>query len=907
MKKIIINGLVFTAISGFIGAVLVTFIFIYYSFQLPKIKTIADYKPAIQSTLLSRDGQVIAEFGSEKREVVNFDEIPTRIVDAFLSAEDDKFYMHDGIDYMGVIRAMLKNIQAGRVVQGGSTITQQVAKSLLLEKERTFSRKIKDFLLAQKLEEKLSKQEILYLYLNQVYLGGGYYGVKAAFGGYFDKDLKEVTVAEAAMLAGLLVAPGRYSPYLNVEMSKRRQEYVLRRMYETSKITEEEYKKSLEETLKFRLRKKILYEAPYFVEYIKQSIGDKISDEKLSTEGYKIKTTLDFELQKMAEKATWEGVKAIDKRQGYAGPVSTVELSKINEWSTEQRKEYFKEYSNFFTINRNLEKKYEFEISEEDISKLIENQDSFETQKGLLSKLVPGNLPNDNLLDVLHAGETYKAVVRKTHDYSRTIFVDIGGLTCVIPQTGFEWAHERKISEEYQYFSPVTKPSSLVKPGDVVLVKLVYKSTAFNRLVYKTFNPVLDKLTGDEIKLIGKQKYMSCNLDQEPIVEASSLVMNPYSGEILAYVGGANFAKSQFNRVYQSKRQPGSSFKPILYAAALENGFTPATLINDSPEALGGVDQGLNWKPSNYDRKFLGPVTLRKSLEQSRNVPTVKIAQRLGVSTIHDYTKRIGFDAELDQDLSLALGSFGVSLEVMASTYSLFPNGGKRIKPTYLKEVLDRDNNVVDLSDTSKDVSENVVTNTEPLKTPENASTPNPATDLPPNPFTSNLNESQVYDERLAYIMTNLLRGVVLNGTGQAAKELSYFLGGKTGTTNNYVDAWFVGFSSNLITAVWTGFDDNQTMGWGETGAKSALPIWMDIMRLGLTKYGENDFRSPKGIINLLINKETGEIAKTGDANVLTEAFAEGTEPGRQVVSPIDPSLQSPNDIIEDDDYYNKQ
>jgi len=907
MKKIIINGLIFSVVSGFVGAVLVTFIFIYYSFQLPKIKTIADYKPAIQSTLLSRDGQVIAEFGSEKREVVNFEEIPTRIVDAFLSAEDDKFYMHDGIDYMGVIRAMLKNIQAGRVVQGGSTITQQVAKSLLLEKERTFSRKIKDFLLAQKLEEKLSKQEILYLYLNQVYLGGGYYGVKAAFSGYFDKDLKEVTVAEAAMLAGLLVAPGRYSPYLSVEMSKRRQEYVLRRMYETAKITEDEYKKSLEETLKFRLRKKILYEAPYFVEYIKQSIGDKITEEQLSSEGYKIKTTLDFELQRVAEKATWEGVKAIDKRQGFLGPVSSIEIDKIDEWSANQRKELYKENSNFFTISHSLEKKYEFELTDEDLQKLDENKKSFSEEKGLLSKLVPGNLPTDKLLDVLNLGETYKAVVRKTHDYSRTIFADIGGLTCVIPQTGFDWAHERKISEEYQYFSPVTKPSTLVKTGDIIQVKLVYKNQAFNRLVYKTFTPVLDKLTGEELKIIGKQKYMSCNLDQEPVVEASSLVMNPYSGEVLAYVGGSNFSKSQFNRVYQSKRQPGSSFKPILYAAALENGFTPATLINDSPEALGGVDQGLNWKPSNYDRKFLGPVTLRKSLEQSRNVPTVKIAQRLGVKAIHEYTKRIGFDADLDQDLSLALGSFGVSVEVMASTYSLFPNGGKRIKPIYLKEILDRDNNVVQLKENPVELAEDSSKNTEALKMPENTSTPNPSTDLPPNPFKSNLNESQVYDERLAYIMTNLLRGVVLNGTGQAAKELSYFLGGKTGTTNNYVDAWFVGFSSNLITAVWTGFDDNQTMGWGETGAKSALPIWMDIMRTGLAKYGENDFRSPKGIINLLINKDTGELAKTGDANVLTEAFAEGTEPGRQVVSPIDPLQQSPNDIIEDDDYYNKQ
>ncbi|GAB4009648.1 MAG: PBP1A family penicillin-binding protein [Bdellovibrio sp.] len=904
MKKILTNIAIFSAGGAFLGAVLVVFLFIYYSFQLPKIKTLADYRPPVQSKVLTRDGVIIAEFGNEKRQIVSFEEIPKIIVDAFLSAEDDNFYDHDGVDYAGVLRAMVKNVIAGRVVQGGSTITQQVAKSLLLEKERTFSRKIKDFLLAQKLEEKLSKQEILFLYLNQVYLGGGYYGVKSAFRGYFDKDLNEVTVAESAMLAGLLVAPGRYSPYLSVEMSKKRQEYVLRRMFETGKITEDQYKTALNQELKFRVRRKTILEAPYFIEFLKQQLASKLNEEELANGGYTIKTTIDYELQRVAEKSLAQGVRDIDKRQGFSGPIKKIENKDIEDWSWEQRLNLYKENSNFFTISKDLIRKDEFEADQEEKNKLQEHRNQFKKERGILAKLVPGNLDDDKVSSILSINDIYHGVVLKTYDPARVVFADIAGVTCVIPQSGFEWAHERKISEEFQYFAPVTKPSQILNPGDVVNLKVTGKNVAFNRLVYKTFLPTLEKLKGDELKELGKQRYHTCELEQDPIVEASALTMNPFNGEVLAYVGGADFKKSQFNRVYQSKRQPGSSFKSILYAAALENGYTPATIINDSPEALGGVDQGLNWKPSNYDRKFLGPVTFRKSLEQSRNVPTVKIAQKLGVKTIHDFAKRIGFEAELENDLSLSLGSFGVSLETLVKTYAIFPNGGKKINPVFIKEIIDRDGNVVSVAANTKK-EESVETSESSVI--EQTPTISTGQDLPSNPFLSSLNEERIYDERLAYIMTNLLRGVVLNGTGQSAKELSFFLGGKTGTTNNYIDAWFVGFSSNLITGVWTGFDDNQTMGWGETGAKSALPIWKEIMRLGLSKYGENDFKSPKGIINLQINKDTGELAKAGDTNVITEAFAEGTEPGRSQASFEEKDSTPSTEIIEDDDYYNRQ
>lgn len=915
MKKYLVKiliGIISLAVLGGVGA---TSILIYFSFDLPKISSLNDYHPAIPSKILAKDGTVLADLGVENREVAKFEEIPRRIVDAFLSAEDDSFYEHTGVDYMGVFRAAIANLKAGRVVQGGSTITQQVAKSLLLSRERSISRKIKDFLLAQRIEEKFSKEEILYLYLNQVYLGGGYYGVKSAFEGYFGKTLAEATVAEAAQVAGLLVAPGKYSPYVNPKRATVRQQYVLRRMYDTGKITKEEYEGAVSEKIKFRIRKPEGFKAGHFTDWVRQRLVSLVGKEEFLRNGYVVQTTIDYELQQKAEREVLETVKEVDKRQGFKGPLKTISLDELDKWRVDFLKEFYKDQSTYFTLNNKNEKEYELELTEEEVQDLRDYESSFrEVVKR--KRFQPGTSPKSIFKKYIKRDDNYKGVVTYIDDWARVIYVDIGGVAGIIPYEGFRWAHERKISEERNFYPYITKPSSILNPGDVILVRVLEEEVKLLDNSWSAFKEYIEKQSKNSKELIKKQKYVKLMLDQVPEAEGALVAMNPDNGHLISLVGGADFQKSQFNRAIQSKRQPGSSFKPILFAAALENGYTPASIIIDSPETLGGVDESLNWKPRNYDGKFKGPTTFRNSLEQSRNVPTVKIASDLGVQKILDFVERIGLNAELDQDLSLSLGSFGVTLMDLVSTYAIFPNGGRRIHPRSILSITDRFGNAVAFDESYEDLK--------PVEKPETVlaeSTPVPEIpdlteaggeeelkDEKQNPFLLTLGGDQVYDSRLAYLMTNLLRGVVLHGTGRSAKSVSTFLGGKTGTTNNYVDAWFLGFSQNIVTGVWTGFDENQTLGWGETGAKAALPVWKEFMAAGLKKYGEFDFRPPLGIVNVLIDKETGKPVKAGSERGFLESFVEGTEPGSEVE--VDEESQenlTNGPILEEDDYYSNQ
>lgn len=907
MKKIIIKILVFGVSIVFLGAVFGVGLIAYFSYDLPKIATLSDYRPAIPSQILAKDGTVLAEIGREKRSLVKVEEIPRFVVEAFLAAEDDKFYEHSGVDYMGVLRALVKNIQAGRVVQGGSTITQQVAKSLLLSRERSIARKIKDFLLAQRIEEKFTKEQILYLYLNQVYLGGGYYGVKSAFEGYFGKELSEATVAEAAMVAGLLVAPGKYSPYVNPGFAKQRQSYVLSRLRDTKKISLEQYEEALKEKIKYRLKRGGEFKAGHFTDWVRQRVIEKVGEENFLTNGFKVQTTLDYDLQVIAEKQVLEGVKELDKRQGFKGALENVaEEQWLDRWQ-EERKVLYEEKSLYFTLGEENQKEYELVFDEE---VFVKNQAEYKALVPAFAnyRLRPGYVESDPMVEQITKGETYKAIVTKVDDWARLVFVSISGVEGVISYEGFRWAHERNIVEERNYFSYVTRPSTILKVGDVVLVTVADPSTTLTSKVYSGYK---DKFNERVKKLpeISSQKYVECLLDQDPEVQGALVSIDPHKGDIISFVGGSSFDKSQFNRAIQSLRQPGSSFKPFLYAAGLENGYTPNSIIMDSPEALAGVDESLNWKPANYDGEFKGAVTFRNSLEQSRNVPTIKIAQEVGVPKIIDYLDRIGFRAQMNPDLSLALGSFGVTLVDIVAAYAIFPNGGKRVIPKSIVSVIDRDSKSYEVEQHTFESKSELTQAASPTPTAEATPEPEPTVETKPNPFLVTLGGDQVYDARLAYVMTNLLRGVVLHGTGRGVKSVSPFLGGKTGTTNNYVDAWFLGFSSRLATGVWTGFDDNKTLGWPETGAKSALPIWKGYMEAGIKKYGENDFVPPPGIVNVAINKETGEPIRSGArTEAFIEAFVEGTEPGaKSEASEINTSAPDQNGpILEDDDYYNQ-
>ena len=910
------------------GIVFGVSLLIYFSFGLPKISTLADYRPPIPSQILARDGTVIADIGSEKREIINFDEIPKVVVDAFLSAEDDNFFKHEGVDYMGIMRAMWINLKEGKVAQGGSTITQQVAKSLLLSRKRSYVRKIKDILLAQKIEKKFSKEEILFLYLNQVYLGGGYYGVKTAFRGYFGKELSEASIAECAMVAGLLVAPGRYSPYINPEFAKKRQQYVLGRMLGTGKITQEQFNEAVEEKIKYRLRKFSDFKAGYFTDWIRQRVVKLVGEEEFLKGGFKVQTTLDWELQKVAEKASLEGSKAIDKRQGYKGPLVHLDTSQgIGSFEYEFRKKMYEKKSEYFTIGKNYIKEYELEFNEEKYIKLQERSTIWREELNN-KRFIPGVNPDDNFVELLEINQNYKAVVTKVEDWGRIIYVSIGGIPGIIPYSMYRWAHKREISEKHQYLPFVIKPSSILKRGDVIQIKLHRKSVSLRFYAEKPFVNHFDKIK--EIDKVKKERYLLCELDQDADAQVALFSIQPKTGEVISLVGGVDFNKSKFNRALQSRRQPGSAFKPILYAAGLENKFTPATLILDSPEALGSADENLNWKPRNYDGKFLGDITFRNSLEKSRNVPTIKIADKITVPTILAFADRILMNAEIDKDLSMALGSFGVTLLDLVSTYAIFPNEGRIVDVKSILSITDRDGNEYHLDESTKskkifereEAKKNADQETKELEAEKLAAEPDamPSEEVTEekkeevNEFHISLGGDQVYDSRLAYLMTNLLRGVVQNGTGRSAREVSQFIGGKTGTTNSYVDAWFIGFSSTVATGVWTGFDDNNTLGWGETGAKSALPIWKEYMKASLKKYGEYDFKAPAGIVNVMIDKKTGKLAQEERANAFMEAFVEGTEPKHEEDEAIiteeeimQESEKRDTTILEDDEYFNNQ
>lgn len=894
-------------------------VIVYYSMNIPKIDSLSDYRPQIPSKILASDGTELAEIG-RRRYVTTVDEIPQTIIDAFLSAEDDNFYKHDGVDYMGMVRAFFANIKAGKIAQGGSTITQQVAKSLLLSNERSIARKIKDILLALKIEKKLTKKEILYLYLNQVYLGSSYYGVKAAFQGYFNKDFTKATIAESAMVAGLLVAPSRYSPYNNPKFAKMRQAYVLKRMLENNKIGQAQYDEALQEQIKYKLTDDTSFKAPYFTEWVRLRLVELVGEEKFLTDGFIVKTTLDLALQKEAEKVVWEGAKEIDKRQGYKGPIGKIELdSQLLEHEKNFRKELMKEKSSYFVINSENERQYEFDYNETEYSAIKEEQKLL-NEKFNNNQFVPGYVATDPLLALLEEGKIYKAVVLKVDNWSRIIYVSLGGVHGIIPYEEFRWAHEREITETRQFYPYVTKPTTIVKPGDIVQVSLLGKSTTIWDKANAPFKQSLQKKDyAQELKI---QKFIHCLLDQEPEVQGALVAISPHTGKILSFVGGTDFTKSKFNRVIQSLRQPGSSFKALLYAAALENGFNPSSILNDSPMALAGVDDSLSWKPKNYDGLYMGEMTLRNAFEMSRNVPAIDLAERIGINKIRIFTQRLGLQLDLPQDLSIALGSFGISLFDLTSTYAIFPNGGKLIDPISLESIVDRDGNKYEINEALKkkriDELRKVAKEEgkSEMVSPETILTNNKSGEEKiqeeDNVFYKSLSDAQVYDERLAFIMTHLLRGVIQSGTAQMAASLSRFIGGKTGTTNNYVDALFVGFSPNIVTGVWTGFDGNETLGWSETGSKAALPIWVEFMKSYLRKNGEHDFKTPEGVMNVMVNKETGKPLNGNMTNGFNEIFVEGYTPmeeERKAQVSIE-DLKNDNvkpELLEDDDYYNVQ
>lgn len=735
--------------------------------DLPDIYTLADYRPPIITSVYADDGTKIAEFYKEKRIVIPLSDMSDLLIEAFISAEDARFFTHPGIDFLGVVRAFLKNVEADTIVQGGSTITQQVTRMFLLTHKRGYRRKAKEAILAYRIDDLFTKEEILFMYLNQVYLGYGAYGVEAAAREYFGKTAKTLSLAECAMLAGLPSAPSDYAPTTDFKKAKNRQSYVLSRMVVEGYITSEEAQAAKEAPLDIRSKTNLFLEnAPYYAEYVRQYIEKKYGAEMLYEQGVQIYTAVDMETQRMADQEVDQGLRALDRRRGFRGPVKRLRTHEIEEF---------------------IQKK---------------------------QQAIEMSPPN--------SGDSIEVVVSDVDSKTGDLLVRIGNQTGRINQTDRKWAGWR---------------GDQLNVGDVITARI------------------------KEIPEDGASWRLS--LDQVPLVQGALVCLELETGKIKAMVGGLDYHTNQFNRATQARRQPGSSFKPIIYAAALDKGFTPATLLYDIPTSYKDADTGREWAPDNYDRKFLGPILLREAIAKSRNVPAVRTLEKIGVDYAIEYARKLGITSDLNMGLSLALGASGISLVEMVKAYSVFGNQGRLIEPVFVTQVLDREGHVLE----------------------EN----------PPPPV-------EVIEPTTAYLMTNLLESVVKEGTGRSVNKLDRPTAGKTGTSSNLHDAWFIGYTPRYVAGVWVGFDQEQPLGKNETGSKAAAPIWLGFMQRLLKDEPVRAFQLPEDISYTVVDAETGLLPGYLTSRTLRECFKSGTEPKR--TTDEDPRFRPENYIITKEEFF---
>lgn len=809
--------------------------FLLFSKGLPTIITIDDYKPFGVTRVYGKKDVVVGEFFEQIRYVVPYEQFPDHVVKSFVAAEDDRFFEHQGIDFLGMLRAALVNLKAGHVVQGGSTITQQVAKSILLTPERSFTRKIKEVVLASRMEKNLTKKQILYLYLNQIYFGEGAYGVEAASRLYFNKPAKEMSLAEAAILAGLPQAPSRYSPLHNAKRSKERQIYVLHRLAEIGAITRAEEQQASKVPLKIFYPKSINDEySPYYLEYLRQYLLDKYGKEKLYHQGLIVKTPLDPELSRAATKSVQEGLRNVDKRHGYRGPLERVHGASDTSKALDEILEY------------NIRSKVPYKLLLPD---------------GIFAKELSKRVVDfKSVEDILSKDEIYKALVTQVDDVKKEAVVDLGIVKAVMPLEKMKWAYPAKKDFAVSY-DTIVRPGQAVAAGDVILVKVSDLPS-------------------------GKQKNVLVSLEQNPAVQGALLSIDNNTGEVLTMVGGYNFDTSEFNRATQAERQPGSAFKAVIYSAAVDRGYTPATVIQDSPLVFNSGDNE-KWKPLNYDEHFSGDITFRWALIKSLNIPSIKIVQDIGIPWLLDYAKRVGITKGLNPDYSIALGSLSVSLLDLVKVYSIYPRGGRKIRPVFLRSVLDRDGKILEeipLNPPAPELNPNLLPPPKAVtvagqlaaeaRNTTESSVPLQWAGDPADP-------DRVMDPRTAYVMTHLMNEVATVGTGAEAKNLKRAAAGKTGTTNDYMDAWFMGFTPQVTTGVWVGFDQQRTLGSKGTGGLTALPIWLDYMREAVKGYPDIPFNVPPGVSFAYINGTSGRLVSASSPGAVREAFISGTEPGR--------------------------
>ena len=755
MQRILKNIFILILSFGLLTGIIILSVLWAFSNNLPDYKFLKSYKPPVSSKVYSGEGELVNDFSKEKRIFVPYKSIPKKVIDAFLSAEDKNFYSHPGVDAKGVLRAVINNISnlvASRRLEGASTITQQVAKNFLLTNEVSLNRKIKEAILAFRIERALSKERILELYLNQIYLGEGTYGVASASLEYFDKPIIELKYDEAALLAALPKAPSKYNPYKNIELAKFRRNLVLQNLFENNYIKKDEYKKFINNEILLKKRKKIFLEdTRYYVEDIRKNIIQKFSYEKVYNQGLNIKTPINLSLQKIATQSLRKGLVSYDKRKGWRGPILNKKIS--DNWNKDLEK--FK-----------LEKSINWEIA------IIKSIKKFTVEIETEKKL-NGRINYENI----------------------------------------SWT-----KKEFR---------ELFKIGDVIYVEN-----------------------------IGNNNFA---LRQLPKINGGIVVMDPFTGRVVALSGGFSFKKSEFNRATQASRQPGSAFKPFIYALALENGYTPSTLILDAPLVL---EQGTDlkmWKPQNYGKKFYGPSTLRMGLEKSRNLMTVRIAQDLGLKKIVNFSEQLGIYNNPSELLSISLGSAETTLLKLTSAYCSFVNGGKLIKPIMIDRIQDSEGNTIFNNEKRECLS---------CKQISFLSEEYPKIE---DKF------PQIFSSETAYQITSILEGAVQRGTGKNLKDLKLDLAGKTGTTNENADTWFIGFTSQLAIGVYVGQDNPQPLGKYETGAKTALPIFKDFVKRAIKKEDARPFKVSDNILMMVIDPLTGEKAKFESKTTIIEAFKNDT------------------------------
>ena len=830
--------------------------------DLPDLRSLADYHPALASRVLDRNGQTIGEFFNERRVLTPLESVPPHVVNAFIAGEDSSFFEHQGIDLTSILRAAWVNLRTGgEIKQGGSTITQQMVKGLLLSPERTYTRKIREMILARNIERRFSKQEILYLYLNQIYFGHGAYGIGEAARTYFGKDVKDLTLSEGAQLAGLPKAPSRFSPYADPEAAEKRRRYVLDRMLEEGMIDGGAHDGALAELPKLRelTDQDQVWEMAYFTEQVRRRLVEALGNDTVLRGGLTIETTLDAELQRAAVAALRRGLVELDQRQAYRGPMRKVPKGEIEAELARLAEE------NGLATPPPAEGAVTPPPPAPKPAAVAKAPEKAPEEWAWPTASRKGARP----IDARHGKPPLVGVVRSVDRASHSARVAFApGCEAEAKLEDVSWARE---------------PDPDSPPHPVDSIEKVFRVGDVARFVpVETAAPAPAPAAGAALRRV--------TLFQDPVVEGALLSFDVATGEVLALVGGWDFERSQFDRTTQARRQPGSAFKPIIYAAALAKGYTASSILYDRPVVYVDESSGFIWRPQNYGKTFYGPITMREALARSVNNATVHLFRDLGVDYVISVARRLGIRSPLQRDLSLALGSSGLSLLELTRAYEVFAARGKPVVPNFIRRVTDGSGQVL----LEKVALEDAPQEGEPA-TPAAAGQPATpdaggeaaAPASPPAPVdvlaagAPAPGDSPGLTPEQAYLATDLLGAVITDpqGTGGRARELNRPLAGKTGTTNEQADAWFIGYSPEVITGVWVGHDERRFLGYGETGARAALPIWIEFMHAALDARPAREFPVPDSIVFARVDRKTGLLADGEGSNSVFQAYPAGSEP----------------------------